>query len=122
MAKILILHLALAVSCMGATTCYAQSGFSDGAFDLQGATVGGYCYFSAGTCPAGGWSGSHGVGFVETNNIDWGGLAANTPRHYAFIQLAGQLTQTLLAAQSGAFRFAWFDADRPILGGGRHIS
>lgn len=99
----------------------AQYGFNDGAFDGQGATLGGYCYFSLGNCPAGNWTGTHATGLIQSGSPAWGSIPANTPSSYAFVQIAGSLSQTFTATATGSFRFTWYEADRPSLGGQTYI-
>ena len=93
----------------------AQYGLADGNFDTQGATLSGYCYFPASTCPSGVWSGYSGL--IKTPSSDWQVSAAPSPQTVAFVQGAGNVAQTFTATASKHVRLTWVEADRPVLGG-----
>lgn len=104
-----------------ATSASAEYGFDDGSFDIQAASVGGYCYFMLANCPTGGWDGTSAAGFIQSATPAWGSVPAHTPGHYAFVQIAGSLTKTFTATASGDFRLSWYHADRPTLGGQTYV-
>lgn len=113
-------RLPLLVMYLGwATSANAEYGFDDGGFDTQAASVADYCYFGSNNCPTGSWGGT--VGFIRSGSIPWGGLPADSPQHYAFVQLSGVLTKTFVATATGPFYFRWKHADRPDFGGQTYI-
>jgi hypothetical protein len=117
-----ILLAAACLCSLAATPASAQYGFNDGGFDAQGAGMtAGYCYFSSSNCPAGVWTGTHATGIIRSGEGAWGYVPANSASSYAFVQIEGHLTQTFTATSSGSFRFSWYEADRPGLGGQTYV-
>lgn len=117
------LGAAAAIGIAGAAQAQiSASGFSDGSFETQAATVGtgNYCYFGMATaggpaCGAGSWMGNAGSGFIGVNSTAWPGVQGDGSYH-SFIQGEGVLTQTFIALQSGMARISWLDAGRSANG------
>jgi YD repeat-containing protein len=101
----------------------AQNMLADGGFDVQGASVGTYCY--VGGCPGGAWVTQSGSGFIREGNPDFGAPAAASPHSLAFLQGTGVLQQTFVATQTGQFRVIWWVAGRAAglaFGGNQTVS
>jgi hypothetical protein len=110
--------IAVLAAVLPAFPAHASFGFTDNGFDTQGTSVAasGYCYLDDGTCPSGVWTSTHG-GLINGQNAAWQNPGAASQPIVAFVQGLGALSQSFTATGSAQVRLAWYDADRPTLGG-----
>ena len=99
--------------CALSVPALAATQVADGGFETQAAGVGGFCYFGAGGCPSGVWSGLNGGGLQDETNGAWPGASTPDGSKYGFIQNTGYFEQTFTANDTGIFNLSWLEAGRP---------
>ena len=111
--RLRILSAAFAALAMAGVSmpALALNQLPDPGFEIQGSTVGSFCYNGI-DCPVGAWTGV-GSGIQDETNGPWPGVDTPDGSKYGFVQSTGVLATTFVASDSGLFTLSWLAAGRP---------
>lgn len=120
MQKVLVANLVAAALGAAIPISPATAQVADGGFEVQAPSeIGvnpGYCYGGGGAFACSGvnspWTAQNGGGFQAENNVAWPGTPTPDGSYYGFIQNAGSLSQTFVAALTGTFVIDYLVAGR----------